>query len=94
MGLPELTLLGYAERPPMLRLIRVADQAVESAPASIDRGYALDDCLLRDGWIAFRPNDEVWGLPLPPGGEPFLVGKRWRNPSSSGSPSRATRRCR
>ena len=75
VALPDLTLLGYAERPPMLRLIRLANLTVEAAPASIDRGYALDDCLLRDGWIAFRPNDEVWGLPLPLGAEPFLVGE-------------------
>jgi hypothetical protein len=49
---PVLRLLGYHERPPALRVIRVRDRCFEPAPASIDVGYALDACLSREGWAA------------------------------------------
>jgi hypothetical protein len=72
---PDLRMLGYHERKPMLRIIRLQAREFEPAPTSLDTGYALDYCLRREGWIAFRPNLDVWGLPTPLNGDPFLVAK-------------------
>jgi hypothetical protein len=71
--IPEMRLLGYSERKPMLRVIRLPEVAVEPAPVSVDRGYALDDCYRREGWLVFTPNVEIWGISIPMEGDPFLV---------------------
>jgi hypothetical protein len=73
MPVPDLRLLGYAPTRPMLRVLRLPDAVAEPAPVSLDTGYALDDCLRRDGWLVFAPNINVWGLPLPFGERPFRV---------------------
>jgi len=57
----------------MLRVMRLPEAQFEPAPVSLDTGHALDKCLRRDGWIAFAPNCEVWGLPTPLGRPPFLI---------------------
>jgi hypothetical protein len=60
----------------MLQIIRLARAEVEPAPVSIDRDHALDHCLRRAGCILFRVNVDVWGIPVPMAGEPFLVARR------------------
>lgn len=57
----------------MLRVVRLPDAAAGPAPVSVDTGYALDDCIRREGWLVFTPNINVWGLPLPFGERPFEV---------------------
>jgi hypothetical protein len=49
------------------------DAAAEPAPLSLDTGYALDNCIRRDGWLVFTPNIDVWGMPLPFGERPFRI---------------------
>jgi hypothetical protein len=44
----------HDERKPMLRVVRLPVGTVEPAPVSLDTGYALDDCLRRDGRIEDR----------------------------------------
>jgi hypothetical protein len=73
---PELRLLGYHERRPMLRVVRLGEAAFEAAPVSLDTGYALDECVRRDGWIVFTPDLDVWGVPVPFGAPPFAVAPR------------------
>jgi hypothetical protein len=75
VDVPDLRILAYHERKPMLRVVRVAAASFEAAPVSLDTGYALDDCLRLDGWFAFQPNQNVWGVPLPLGEDPFLIAK-------------------
>jgi hypothetical protein len=72
---PELRILAYEERKPMLRVVRLPEATVEPAPVSLDTGYALDHCFRREGWIAFRPNVDAWGLPVPFGAPPFLIAR-------------------
>ncbi len=75
MALPRLRLLGYEEAQPHLRLIRLPELTVEPSPVPLDRAdSALDGCMRRDGWIAFK-SEEVWGAPIPLEGEAFRVGK-------------------
>jgi hypothetical protein len=38
---------------------------------------ALDRGFVRDGWLVFNPNEEVWGVPLPLKGKAFRVGRWW-----------------
>jgi hypothetical protein len=59
----------------MLRVVRLPEATVEPAPVSLDTSYALDDCLRRNGWIAFCPNFEAWGVWLPLGDPPFLIAR-------------------
>jgi hypothetical protein len=73
--LPELRLLGYQERKPMLRVVRLPDATIEPAPVSLDTGYALDECLRRDGWLAFEPNNVAWGISAQFDEQPFLIGR-------------------
>jgi len=73
MDVPDLRLLGYMASRPMLRVVRLRDALAEPAPVSLDTGYALDDCIRRDGWLVFTPNVNVYGLPLPFGERPFRI---------------------
>jgi len=57
----------------MLRVVRLPEAQFEPAPVSLDTGHALDECLRRDGWIAFGANLDVWGLSTPFGDPPFLI---------------------
>lgn len=73
MVVPDFRLLGYAPTRPMLRVVRLRDAVAEPAPVSLDTGDALHVCIRRDGWLAFTPNINVWGLPLPFGERPFRI---------------------
>jgi hypothetical protein len=68
-------MLGCAERKPMLRVVRLPEAVVEPAPVSLDTGHALDRAYRRRGWIAFTPNQDVWGLPTPFGEPPFPIAR-------------------
>jgi hypothetical protein len=58
----------------------------EPAPVSLDTGYALDDCIRRNGWLVFTPNVDVWGLPLPFGERPFRVASETSVVATGGDP--------
>jgi hypothetical protein len=62
----------------MLRVVRLPEATVDHAPVSLDTGYALDECVRREGWIAFPANVDVWGVPLPLGEPPFLIARDTR----------------
>ena len=66
---PDLRILGYHERKPMLRVVDVGEATSVPAPVSLDTGHALDRCWRREGWLAYCPNQTVWERP----GEPHLV---------------------
>jgi hypothetical protein len=61
----------HDERKPMLRVVRLPEGTVEPAPVSLDTGYALDDCLRRDGWIEDR--ERLRGCSRPVEDVPFVV---------------------
>jgi hypothetical protein len=69
--LPRLRLLGYDEKRPNLRLIRLPEAEVEPSPVQLDRP-PLDRCIRLEGWITFHG---VWGVAVPLSGEAFYVGK-------------------
>lgn len=76
--LPALQILGYQETPPHLRVLRLPEATIEPPPVRLDPAdCALDRAFVRDGWIAFAPNQEVWGAPLPLGRPAFHVGRWW-----------------
>jgi hypothetical protein len=46
-----------------LRLLRLPEEIIEPSPLSLDAAHnALDLGFARDGWLAFTPNEEVWGV--------------------------------
>jgi hypothetical protein len=67
VSIPPLVLLGYSDRRPFLRVVRLDDRSVEPAPVSLDGVEGLSSLLIRDGWIAARAHHEVWTVPLPLG---------------------------
>ena len=82
--LPELRLLAYHERKPMLRVVRLPEATVEPAPVSLDTGHALDKCVRRAGWIAFPLGTfEAWGISATFGEPPFLIARDtwWVSPA-------------
>jgi hypothetical protein len=73
-----LTLLGYAQSRPHLRVLRLPDEDVVPSPVGLNRPVALDRAVVRDGWVAFDPDHEVWGVALPLAGKAFKVGEWWQ----------------
>ena len=65
---PPLVLLGYSDRRPRLRVVRLGERSVEPAPIELDEtGGAIESILLREGWLAAEVGQEVWTIPLPLG---------------------------
>jgi hypothetical protein len=61
-----------------LRLLRFPEEIIEPSPVSLDAAHdALDRGFVRDGWLVFTPNEEVWGVPVPLEGRAFRVGRWW-----------------
>ncbi len=67
VSIPPLVLLGYSDRRPFLRIVRLDERSVEPAPVNLDGAAGLDSLLIREGWIAARAWHEVWIVPLPLG---------------------------
>ena len=65
MELPDLTLLGYSDRRPLLRIIRLSDRSVEPAGSALAKSIGFSRMFLRNGWIAVDCHQELWSIPLP-----------------------------
>jgi hypothetical protein len=60
MHAPTLRILGYESRPPLLRVIRLAEAGIEPAPVSLDQPDAIDLCIRLDGWMALQAGVTFW----------------------------------
>jgi hypothetical protein len=77
-SLPSMRVLGYQPTRPRLRVLSLPEQSIEPSPVPLNGSTcALDSGFIRDGWIAFTPSLEVWGMPVPLGGKAFKVGRWW-----------------
>ena len=73
-----MRVLGYQPTRPRLRVLSLPEEAIEPSPVPLNGAVcALDRAFVRDGWIVFAPNEEVWGVPASLTGNAFRVGRWW-----------------
>jgi hypothetical protein len=78
--------LGYQQTRPHLRLLSLPEGTVGPSPVALNgAATALDSGFRRDGWLVFKPSQEVWGVDASLTGRAFRVGRWWdcvpaRNP--------------
>lgn len=78
--------LGYQSTRPHLRLLSLPEGTIEPSPVALNGGStALDRGFRRDGWLVFKPSQDVWGIDASLTGRAFRVGRWWdcepaRNP--------------
>src|SRR4051812_34416011 len=78
MVLPELTLLGYQDTRPHLRVVSLPDERVKPSPVPLNAAdCALDVGFPRDGWMCFHACPEVWAIPIPLKGKASRIGWWW-----------------
>jgi hypothetical protein len=73
-----MRLLGYQPTRPRLRVLSLPEEVIDPSPVPLNGAMcALDRAVVRDGWIVFMPNEEVWGVPTSFTGKAFRVGRWW-----------------
>jgi hypothetical protein len=75
---PDLALLGYCQTRPHLRVLHVPEGIVEPSPVPLNgAASALDDAIVREGWVAILPAAEQWAVRLPLQGRAERFGRFW-----------------
>jgi hypothetical protein len=76
-NLPELRILVQPPSRPGLALLRLPGEVTEPLPVRVSAEQPMARAIAREGWLAFNPNQEVWGVPVPLAGRAFRVGGWW-----------------
>lgn len=71
-------ILGYQATRPHLRLLSLPEETIVPSPVALNAPpTALDRGFRRDGWLVFKPSEDVWGVDASLTGAAFRVGRWW-----------------
>ena len=71
-------ILGYQATRPHLRLLSLPEDTIVPSPVPLNAAAtALDRGFRRDGWLVFKPSEDVWGIDASLTGAAFRVGRWW-----------------